>query len=303
MLWPGLNWAGFMSSTSPWFFSPMNDPLPLGKTIFLGPHFCPGWLLGTVRVPREAWGYGELREGGVHHSKAVLLKLCRVKEKFFFFLICNLSQPDILEGAIKVTKNGIKKPIHTTPKCHFFIRFNRHKLILPNGYQHFKCFLSILSWSPLWMVTKMTTAGLILNSNILKDTEEPPKACHFLAVLLLWSSEGSHCSRWHYRSAGLWPQLHWNEAGAYKVTERGHRGKLGSAGCWPLSQQGIYAQLSSGLFNADAQVWEQFVIGRFMAYKHIVWYTVINSINNFKIVYTSYFQHLVLLIICLPDSN
>lgn len=57
---------------------------------------------------------------------------------------------------------------------------------------------------------------------------------------------------------------------AYKVTERGHRGKLGSAGCWSLSQQGIYAQLSSGLFNADAQVWEQFVIGRFMAYKHIV---------------------------------
>lgn len=35
----------------------------------------------------------------------------------------------------------------------------------------------------------------------------------------------------------------------------------------------------------------------------MVWYTVINYINNFKIVYTSYFQHLVLLIIRLPDSN
>lgn len=165
---------------------------------------------------------------------------------------------------------------------------------MPNGSQHFKCFLSILCLSHLWTVTKITTVGPVLNSNVIKDSEEPPGACHFRAGLLLWSSEGSHHSRGCYRSAGLRVLRRWL---------RGQQRQLGSAGCWPFSQPGIYAQLNVGLFNADAQVWKQSVIGRFMAYKHIVWYTVINYINNFKIVYTSYFQHLVLLIICLPDSN
>lgn len=77
---------------------------------------------------------------------------------------------------------------------------------------------------------------------------------------------------------------------------RSHQEKLLSAGCWPFSQPGIYAQLSGGLFSADTQVWKQSVIGRFMASKHIVLYSVINYINNFKIIYTSYCQHFVLLI-------
>lgn len=36
------------------------------------------------------------------------------------------------------------------------------------------------------------------------------------------------------------------------------------------TMQRIYAELSGGLFSTNAQVWKQFVIGRFMANKHIV---------------------------------
>lgn len=207
MQWSGVNSAGFMRSTNPWCFSPMSDPLPLWEDHLSRSTFLP--LADSWELSECQGKLGVVVSGGW----CITLRQCfsnyvEWKRSFFgcfFFLICNLTEPDILEGAIKVTKNGIKKTnTHNTQVPFFFIRFNRHKLILPNGFQHFKCFLSILCWSPLWMVTKMATAGPILNSNILKDSEEPPKACHFLAVFLLWSSEGSHCSRGHYRCAGLW---------------------------------------------------------------------------------------------------
>jgi hypothetical protein len=110
--------------------------------------------------------------------------------------------------------------------------------------------------------------------------------------------------RGHYGAAGLGLRRRVSKDTVKLVLGRWLKPPVKATLCsWPTLEPGIYAELSGGLFSTNAQVWKQFVIGRFMANKHIVWYTVINYINNFKIVYTSYFQHLVLLIICLPDSN
>lgn len=169
-----------------------------------------------------------------------------------------------------------------------------------------QCSLSILCLSRLQTVTRGLEGGPRCEQQCRNGQWGTLTACHFHTLFLPKSSKGSHQSRGHYG-----PALGGGTIGVKLVRSwcvgagglKGHQGKLLCAGCWPSPQLGIYVQLRGRLFRADAQVCEQFVIGRFMANKHIVWYTVINYINNFKIVCTSYFQHLVLLIICLPDSN
>lgn len=169
-----------------------------------------------------------------------------------------------------------------------------------------KCSLSILRVSQLRTATNgLQRVGLTASSSVIKASEEPRRPdvftlFSFRRAQRALSSGGATTDQ--LQVAG--PLLRrWCKAGARGGGLNGHRGKLLCAGCWPSPQTGIYVQLRGRLFRADAQVCEQFVIGRFMANKHIVWYTVINYINNFKIVCTSYSQHLVLLIICLPDSN
>lgn len=91
------------------------------------------------------------------------------------FFISNLSQPDILQSAIKHNLKWNKKSIYTKFKSHFWIRFNRHKLRLPHG-SNSKCFLSTPFLSHFWTITnRLQTVGLTLSSSVTKNNEEPQR--------------------------------------------------------------------------------------------------------------------------------
>lgn len=160
---------------------------------------------------------------------------------------------------------------------------------------------NVSSYFDLCSSSVWQTMGLHLGSKSREDNEELWRPA--ISILFLFLRE-IVSGRKHYGSAGLGLRWKTSKRTVKVVPGRWLQPSVKATLCsWPASELGIYAELSNGLFSTNAQVWKQFVIGRFMANKHIVWYTVINYINNFKIVYTSYFQHLVLLIICLPDSN